>query len=59
MATYTDATETAANYNEDKKNITTWDAAWDVTGNVAITFWDISPTSYSDEAGTTPTYSEQ
>lgn len=56
---YTETTNTPASYNEDKKNITTWDAAWDVTGNVAITFWDINPTEYTNETGNTPVYVEQ
>jgi len=56
---YTEQTNDAINYNEDKKNVTTWDAAWDVTGNVGITFWDESPTEYTNRPENTPVYVEQ
>ena len=59
---YTDAPGNSASYNEDKKNVTIWDngdTSWDQIGNVAVTFWDITPTIYTDETGNTPIYVEQ
>jgi len=56
---YTEKTNISVNYNEDKKNITTWDAVWDVTGNVGITFWDENPTEYTATTDNTPVYVEQ
>lgn len=59
--TYTEETGNDAIYNEDKKNVTTWDngeTSWDQIGNVAVTFWDISPTDFVEQPGNTPTYVE-
>jgi hypothetical protein len=62
MTAYAEVQNSSASYGERISGETIWDAGsteWDISGNVSITDWDVTPTSYTNESATSTTWTEQ
>ena len=61
MTTYTEKAADNSDYYEARSSGITWDSGntqWDIVGNVATTYWDITETSYSEKNPDSPAWSE-
>jgi hypothetical protein len=58
---WTEQTATSVNYDLKAEGETVWDSGatvWDVSGNVETTNWDDPTTSYTEQTGTSVTWTE-
>lgn len=59
MTTWTEAGSGADQVYDENLNESVWDngaSVWDLSGNVVLSNWDVSSTSWTDTAGQTTTW---